>query len=790
MVVSLFGAFLAAAVIAGFLGAGLFIPAVGALGASARTAVDLFESLPDELIQTPLSEQSVILDSKGATIATPYDENRIIVPLSEIAPIMRQAQVAIEDHRFYDHGGADLQGILRSFVSNKAAGEVTGGGSTLTQQYVKVTLQESALRAGDKKGAAAATAQTYGRKVQELKYAIALEKTLTKDQILQGYLNLVYYGDRAYGVEAAAQHYFSHGAKTLSLTESALLAGIVQNPGNSDPINYPEKALSRRNVVLDRMHELTLITDADWKAAKAVPLKDLLKVKTPQNSCALSPYPYFCDYVINWLKLDPSLDQALGATDAARRQSIYRGGLTIQTTLDPAMMSAAREELVKKVPVGSAAGDGAYIGAATAIVDTKTGAVKAFAQNTDYAIKPTSASQTSVNWAVDTKYGGSLGFMFGSTAKAATLVAALEAGMPTSASVYTKAGSSSNPASYTKQEIVGRCGVGGKPWEVRNVESVAAGTMKVSEATAESINTAFVGMVIQYLGGDPCKVLEVDTRIGLMQASGEPLQPYPAAILLGSNNVSPLTVASAYQTLANDGKHCPARPVIAILKNGKPLPVPPLGSQCEQRVDPDVARGATQLLTNVFQPGKGTGRKSILAGDRPAAGKSGTTNNNNETWFVGYTPDVSTAVWIGTPNDKNNLSRLENVRVGGVYYPTMYSSWVAGPTWKAIMDRALAGVPNTPFTDPSTRIAEGEKVDIPDVNRMSVDDARAALQAVGFSVNVVRIYSGYRSGVVIGTNPRNTATRGSAVVLYVSRGPNPNPPAPTTPVAPAPPPPG
>ena len=166
---------------------------------------------------------------------------------------MRTAQVAIEDHRFYEHGGADLQGILRAIISNQATGELTGGGSTLTQQYVKITLQENALRAGDKAGAAAATARNYGRKIQELKYAIQLEKTLTKDQILEGYLNLVYYGDRAYGVEAASQHYFGHGAKTLNLQEAALLAGIVQNPGTSDPVNFPEKSLARRNVVLDRM---------------------------------------------------------------------------------------------------------------------------------------------------------------------------------------------------------------------------------------------------------------------------------------------------------------------------------------------------------------------------------------------------------------------------------------------------------------------------------------------------------------------------------------------------------
>ncbi len=175
-VMSLLGAFVAAAVMMGLLSAGLFMPAVGAAGATARSGVDLFDSLPSEFTTTPLSEQSTILAADGSELATPYDENRIIVPLANISPAMRSAQIAIEDHRFYEHGGVDLQGIMRAFVSNRSAGEVTGGGSTLTQQYVKITLQENALRAGDTSAAKAVTAQSYARKIQELKYAVQLEK--------------------------------------------------------------------------------------------------------------------------------------------------------------------------------------------------------------------------------------------------------------------------------------------------------------------------------------------------------------------------------------------------------------------------------------------------------------------------------------------------------------------------------------------------------------------------------------------------------------------------------------
>ncbi|MEI2730546.1 MAG: penicillin-binding protein [Dermatophilaceae bacterium] len=776
-VMKLLAAFLAAAGVMGLLTAGVVMPAVGAAGAATRAGVDLFDSLPGEFTTSPLSEQSVILNADGSQLATPYDENRVIVPLSEIAPIMRTAQVAIEDHRFYEHGGADLQGIVRAFISNQSSGGVTGGGSTLTQQYVKITLQENAVRTGDTDAARKAIAQNYGRKIQELKYAVQLEKTLTKDQILEGYLNLVYYGDRAYGVEAAAEHYFSKHAKELTLTEAALLAGVVQNPGTTDPINFPDKALARRNVVLDRMHELKLISDKDWTDAKAVKLADILHPKAAQNSCQSSKYPYFCDYVIAYLKQDPSLDAALGTSEKDRINAIYRGGLTIQTTLDPRIMDLAREKLVERVPVGN----GEDIGAATAVIDVKTGGVKAIAQNTEYKLNSSQQSETTVNWAVDTKYGGSLGFGFGSTIKAFALVTALESGIPTSASVYAKSG----PAVYTGRDIGGDCGLGGSSWPVRNDESITEGNMSLAQATSRSINTAFVGLAIRLK--DICKIRETEWRMGLHQTNGEKIKPFPAAIILGADSVSPMTVASAYQTLANEGKYCTPTPIISITKAGQALPVPAPGSQCEQRVDPDVARGVTSLLTGPLRSG-GTAQRSALAGGRPAAGKTGTTDRNNETWFVGFTPELSTAVWVGTPNDPGNTKNLDGIRLGGSYYGTVFGASIAAPVWKGIMDASLEGTPATPFTQASDKVTNGEMVDIPSVLRRSLDDARALLDQAGFSVSTRRTYSNYAVGTIVGTSPGNRAIRGSVVTILISAGPAPAP-APTPDPA-APPPPG
>jgi len=783
-VVSSLAAFLSAAVALGLLAAGLLVPIVGGAGAAARSGVDLFDSLPSEFTASPLSQQSRILAGDGSLIATPFDENRIIVPMREVAPIMRAAQVAIEDSRFYEHGGVDPRGVVRALVSN-VVGANTQGASTLTQQYVKVTLQENALSSGDTDAAKAAVAKSFTRKLQELKYAIQVEKSLTKDQILENYLNLVYYGNRAYGVEAASHHYFNKSAKELTLPEAALIAGLAQNPGTTDPVNQPDRAVARQRVVLDRMLELGIVTRAEVEAAKAVPLAQLVHVTPPKNTCQSSPYPYFCDYVLAWLKTDPSLSGVLGQTEQERTRALDRGGLTIQTTLSPAIQTVAQEELERRVPVAN----DADIGSASVVMEPGTGQVRAMAQNTRYNLAKGKPGETTVNWAVDTKYGGSLGFGFGSTEKAFALVTALQSGISASASVHAKAAGPREAAEYTGAEFPDDCGLGKKTWNVRNDEPVAEGDMTLRDATARSINTAFVGLVSK-LGA--CKVRETEWRMGLHQSNGEKVKPFPAAIVLGTDSVSPMTVAAAYGTLAAEGRHCAPLPVVSIAKDGKPLPLPPPGANCEQRVDPDVARGVTSIMSDVLGP-KGTASASALAGGRPAAGKTGTTDGNNETWFVGFTPQLATAVWVGTPDDKNNARVLDNVRLAGQSYGTVFGASIAAPVWKAIMDRALQGQPPVPFAAPSDKILNGEQIPVPSVGGRSVEDARGILEQAGFSVQVgPEQFSGYRAGAVATTDPTGIAARGSVVSLVISTGPAPAPPPPPAPApvpVPAPPPP-
>jgi membrane peptidoglycan carboxypeptidase len=786
-IVSLLGALVAISVVLGLLGAGLVLPVVGATGAAARQGVHVFDSLPGDFAQTPLSQQSRILASDGTLIATPYDENRVIVPLAQIAPVMRQAQIAIEDSRFFEHAGIDPQGVGRAFISNLRGGN-TQGASTLTQQYVKITLQENALRNDDAKGARAATAKSYIRKVQELKYAVTLEKNLTKDQILQGYLNLVYYGDRAYGVEAAARHFFSVSAAKLSLPQAATLAGLVQKPGVSDPIHNPAKALARRNVVLDRMRTLNLITDKAWQDAKETKL--VTHPRAGQNSCALSSYPYFCDYVTKWLKDLP----ALGKTPEERSKRINRGGLTIQTTLDPKMQRAAEQELRAKVPVGTVA-KGWDIGAAAAVVEPGTGHVLAIAQNTAFSIKA-SRGKTAVNWAVDQKYGGSGGFAFGSTAKMFAVAQALRSGMPIDSTIIARRADAKHAAIFYPSEFYTRARPTEKPcriyspWRVFNDEGTRNGPISLSDAAAHSVNTAFAGLVAR-LG--TCAVHDLMQDMGLHRGDGQPITAGPSAVTLGSDSTSPLTVASAYATIASGGTYCEPSPVLTITTSDHKT-VGLDNDQCRRVLEPEVANGVTKILKTVITKGTGHGTGG-LAGGRPVAGKTGTAGNSlptggtNETWFAGYTPQLSTAVWVGTPDDPKQTARLENLTIGGTFYPgEIFGATIAAPIWKQIMDRASDGMPFRDFDEPDSRVQFGDFASIPSVAGMSLEDAMAALTAAGFKPAVgAAVNSSIPVGMALRTQPDSRALRGSKVMIVISTGYLPPPPVTAPPTEPVPP---
>ncbi len=701
----LFG-FVVLSTVAGLLMAGLAIPAVGATGEAAKGGVNFFNDLPSEFTVSPLAQQSRILDADGKLIANPYDENRIIVPLKKISKNMQNAQIAIEDARFYKHGGLDMRGFSRAMISNLQGGSVQGA-STLTQQFVKITLQENALKKGDKSAAKAATSKTYSRKLQELKYALNVEENFTKDQILEGYLNLVYYGDQAYGVEAASLNYFGVSASKLTLVQAALLAGVVQQPTAYNPVLNPKAAETRRNVVLDRMQSLGLASAKDVAAAKKVPVKKMIKKQPVKGVCHRSPQPYFCAFILEYLQKSPQM-AVLGKTPAERLKTINQGGLTIRTTLKPSIQKAAQKEITRAVPIGNKQN----LGAAATILEPGTGKILAMAQATDF-----DKVQTNIN--VDQKYGGGqYGYQFGSTAKMFGLVTALEKGMPLNGTIKVPFADGKKGYLFADKALFrSKCGAN-EPWSVKNDYPAGGKMMTLGEGIAKSINTWAAQLTIDV---GPCDVRDTMTKMGLHKGDGKPIDPYVSDITLGSGTTNPMSLANAYATLAASGKYCEPYAITSITTSDKKaIKVP--GPKCKQVLEADVANGATELLKGTLEFGTADGNWDVNA--RPAAGKTGTTEKHNQSWFVGYTKQLASAVWIGNlqvTNKKGKLNSL-NGKCFGEYgcISQVFGGTVSAPVWSKMMRAASKGMPVKDFPAPSSKIRNGDLVPLPGVIGASV----------------------------------------------------------------------
>ena len=764
--------FFVLSVLSGLLVAGVGIPAVGAMGTVAKGGVKAFNDLPSKFDFSPLAQQSKIVDSGDNLIANPYDENRIVVGLDAIAPVMQKAQIAIEDSRFYQHGGLDIRGFSRALISNFSGGGVQGA-STLTQQYVKITLQENALRRDDKEAAKAATAKNYMRKLQELKYSLNVEQNLTKDQILAGYLNLVYYGDQAYGVEAASQNYFGIPAKDLNLGQAALLAGIVQRPGYFNPVENPKNAQQRRDVVLSRMQTLGLANAEEVAEAKKIDVATMIHKKPAKGVCNRSSEPYFCSYVMAFLEKSPSMAM-LGATPAERLKNVNQGGLTIRTSLKSDLQQFSLDRLTEAVPLDS--GDG--IGGAATVVEPGTGKVLAMAQTSTF-------DKTQVVWNADQLYGGGpSGWQIGSAAKTYVLVAALEQGTPINSTINAPQAGPRNPYTYTKDMVRDDCGMS-DPWPVAN-DYQTGGNIPLQTAISESINTAFASLALR-VGG--CAVRDTMSKMGLHMGNGKPVDPFISSIL-GTSPASPMTLAASYATFAARGTYCEPTPIISITTwDKKEIPVP--APSCKRVISEEVADGMNQLLQGPLRDGTAAGL--WRDGAHPGAGKTGTTDNNNQLWFAGYTPQLSSAVWVGNilpaePGGGGKLKTL-NYRNFGIYgyQGEVFGGSISAPIWSKIMAFASKDLPSASFTPPSQKILNGDIVNLPNVAGMSVANATAALQAAGFSASVSgQISSGVPAGLVAGTDPGWRAPRGSTIGLLISTGRSAPAPPPAATEAPAP----
>lgn len=739
------GVMVAVSAVLGLLVAGLVIPFAAVAGLGARNVAESMDHLPADLSAEPLAERTRFLASDGSVVATFYDENRVNVGLEDVAPIMQKAIIAIEDYRFYDHGAMDLKGTLRAFITNQAADGVVQGGSSITQQMVKMTL---IAQADTEEEAAAATADTYERKLNELRYAIAFEEKYDKDWILERYLNIAYFGDGAYGIEAASRHYFSKPAKKLDLREAALLAGLVKNPTAYDPTNDRLRARERRDLVLGRMAELNVISASEWESARTSGLG--LKVTPSRNGCVSSLAPFFCDFVREYLLQDPDL----GRTVEDRSQLLNSGGLTIKTTLDPRFQRAADASVADHVyPTDQAIGG-------LAMVVPRTGEVRALSQSRPMG-RNRKVGETFLNYVVPAKYGDANGFQAGSTFKPFVLASAIRQGISLSTQI-------SSPQQVRLEHSDFRDCNGPlrstEVWEPQN--STGAGTFDLYTGTQQSVNTFYAQLEMRT---GLCEPYRLANKMGIELT--DPQNQRVPSFTLGVVNTDPLTMAEAYATFAGRGLHCDARPVTEIRNNkGKLLKEYP--AECQQVLPRDVADAVNDVLRGVQEPG-GFGYGAGISLNQPSAGKTGTINSNMAVWFIGYTPNLATASMIAGANGQGEWVTLNGQVIGGSYISRAAGSTNAGPMWGDAMKVIEQWLPDRDFTSPDPRTIKGKTVTVPSVYGLSPEEAARVLRDAGLlPVIGPMVDSANAYGTVAYLDPGSGSEigSGSTVTIYVSDG--------------------
>ena len=606
------------------------------------------EGTPEQLELNQLSLRSVVYDRDGGVLAAlHHDENRSPIPLDSIPEHVINAVLDVEDDSFFQHDGVNVRSILRAAITNAESGSVRQGGSTITQQLVKQSLLTPE--------------KNLERKVKEAVYAIRLEEQMTKQEILEAYLNTVYFGNGAYGVQAAAETYWGVQAKDLTVEQGAFLAGIIQNPSNYDPFRTDrpemrERAASRRDFALQRMVVRKHLTQAEADALKQIPVPEGGR-KNPNASRD----DYFVEEVKQALLDDPQYN--LGATYQDRFNAIFRGGLRVETTFDPRLQQAAQDAVNKQIPNTG----GRFVGA-LASIEPSTGAVRAMVSNLNF---------NDAKYNLVTGRGGS-GRQPGSSFKAIVLLAALEEGISPNDTI-----DGGEPCPVRIE------GVEPNPYEPGNYEGTKGGSMPLHKATANSLNCAYIRLGLS-LDDNPFK--SMDTVAEMARRLGIPIPDdgkYGPSIALGAKEATPLQMASAYGTIANDGvRHTPYFVQRVLDRNGKVIYE--RKSEGERVVDANVARAATWTLRKVIE--SGTGTRARLSG-REVAGKTGTSQEWRDAWFVGYTPQLATAVWMGNPNKQDEMRNVGGIRVTGGSYPAR--------TWAAFMTEALKGQPVLKFTNPN-----------------------------------------------------------------------------------------
>ncbi|MGH9264532.1 MAG: transglycosylase domain-containing protein [Acidimicrobiales bacterium] len=579
----------------------------------------------------PLAQRSVLYAADGTILQYLHgEEDRLPVPIDKVPQHVITAVLDAEDERYFEHGPLDLRSMTRALVSNLEAGEVSEGGSTITQQLVKTALLNPK--------------QNLNRKLQEASLAIRLERQMSKTEILERYLNTVYFGNGAYGLQAAAERYYQTDVDKLTLGQGILLAGLIRNPVGADPYSNPEDARGRRDVIIDRMARLGHVTPEQAVELKAEPLP----TPTPREEWDSSNY--FTRRVVDKLLNDPTY---LGGTEAERNRLVFRGGLSIHATIIPSVQSMAEQSISDTLPA-----DRGEFNAALVSVEPSSGAVRAAVSGLDFA-------QHKINL-VD-----GVGRHTGSSFKMLTFMAALEHGEIPADTILGSA-----PCVIPDPNSVE------KVWDPDNVEGQSAGVMTLTEATVQSVNCAYARL-IKIIGPD--KVVDVAKRMGVRSSDLQPL----LSLTLGAQDVTALEMATAYATLANDGEYHDPYFIDRVEDRDGNL-LFKQETKPERAVSVQHARTVAQTITQVVQRGTGT---NAIVPRWQVAGKTGSTDNNADAWFVGVTPKLATAVWMGSP-----AGRVSMYNVG--VYPRVYGGTYPALIFGTFMRQFLSGQTPVDFAPP------------------------------------------------------------------------------------------
>jgi membrane peptidoglycan carboxypeptidase len=753
--------------VAGLLSVALLAPAVAVAGVVTTTGISMFEGLPNYIKPINASQASnvyALRDGEPEKIATFFYENRVEVPFEDISPNLINAVVATEDPRFYEHGGVDIISLIRATLTNIATFGEGPGASTITMQYVRQSLVEAANLTGDSEAIADATEVSVDRKLREIRLAIALEKEVSKKDILAGYLNLVFLGNQINGVETASQYYFGTSASKLNVPQAAYLAAMLKSPNDYKPdeADNLDRGMGRRNYVIQQMANEGYITQAQADSYKDSPIQTNI-TKSRQGCEENQTTAFFCDFTVWTIRNSPEF----GVTAEDRELLLKRGGLEIFTSLDLDVQQAAWDSVMDRLPADNEWG----FGTSAVSVEVGTGRIISMAQNRifDQSDAP-DIGRTSVNYSTDKDFGGSSGFQPGSTYKVFTLAEWLKNGYTlgdhvdgrifTGEDVDLDGEPDKVKIWDVAEDFTASCGGVVGLWEVNNSGDKTIDDISVQQAVVTSQNTAFAAMASKL---DLCAIRDTASAFGVHRADGGELLYVPAAIL-GTNEVAPLTMASAYAAISNNGVYCSPIAIDRVYQriSGEDLVVP--SSLCSQSVNPEIAAAMTHALKEVMR--SGTGVAANPNDGTQLAGKTGTTDDRIHTWMAGYSTEVATAVWVGnvvglTPQTGK---RVNDLAVSSVRHAV----------WKDVMSVANTKYENGQFPAANPRYVQPTMLRVPNVEGFDLETAEVQLIANELNVQIVEqeVSSTMPVGSVAYTSPAFGAEvpRGSIIQVFISGG--------------------